>query len=77
MTIPLLFAFPADLQLEDLLIESETLTLLLTSSRLPQVCPSCAHGSSRVHSCYSRQLADLPCQGRAVQLSLKVLLRDN
>ncbi len=72
MTIPLLFAFPADLQLEDLLIESETFTLLLTSSRFTQACPSCAHGSSRVHSRYSRRLADLPCQGHAVQLSLKL-----
>ncbi len=72
MTIPLLFAFPADLQLEDLLIESEILTLLLTSSRLTQACPGCAHSSSRVHSRYNRRLADLPCQGRAVRLSLKV-----
>lgn len=72
MTNPLLFAFPVDLQLEDLLIESETITLLLTSSRSSQTCPDCAHASSRVHSRYSRRLADLPCQGRAVQLYLKV-----
>jgi zinc-finger of transposase IS204/IS1001/IS1096/IS1165 len=72
MTIPLLFALPTDLQLEDLLLESETLTLLLASSRSNQACPKCAHASSRVHSRYCRQLADLPCQGRAVRLSIKV-----
>ena len=72
MTNPLLFAFPADLQLEDLLIESETLTLLLTSSRSSQTCPDCAHASSRVHSHYRRRLTDLPSLGRAVQLYLKV-----
>lgn len=73
MTNPLLlFALSADLQLDDVLIESETLTLLLTSSQSHQACPGCAHSSSRVHSRYSRQLADLPCQGRAVRLSLKV-----
>ncbi len=61
-----------DLQVEDLLIESETLTLFLTSSRSTQACPDCAYDSSRAHSRYRRRLADLPCQGRAVQLSLKV-----
>jgi transposase len=72
MTPSLLFAFPADLQVEDLLLESEILTLLLASSRSSQVCPNCAYDSSRVHSHYRRRLADLPCQGRAVRLSLKV-----
>lgn len=73
MTNPLLlFALPADLQLEDLLIESETLTLLLSSSQSHQACPDCAHPSSRVHSRYRRRLADLPCQRRAVELYLKV-----
>lgn len=73
MTNPLLlFALPADLLLEDLLIESDTLILLLTSSQSHQACPDCGHASSRVHSRYSRRLADLPCQGRAVELCLKV-----
>ncbi len=73
MTSPLvLFALSTDLQLDDVLIESETLTLLLASLRSEQACPDCASISSRVHSCYSRRLADLPCQGRAVELRLKV-----
>jgi transposase len=72
MTTPLLFALPADLQVEDLLIEGETLTLLLTSLRASQMCPDCAYDSPRVHSHYRRRLADLPCQGRAVRLILKV-----
>jgi hypothetical protein len=72
MTTPLLFALPANLQVEDLLLESETVTLLLASSRSDQACPDCARASSRVHSRYRRQLADLPCQGRAVRLSVKV-----
>jgi transposase len=72
MTTPLLFVFPTDLQVEDLLIERDTLTLFLTSWRSTQPCPDCAYDSSRVHSRYRRRLADLPCQGRAVRLSLKV-----
>lgn len=72
MTTPLLFALPAHLQVEDLLLESEIISLLLASSRSNQTCPDCACVSSRVHSRYCRQLADLPCQGRAVRLSVKV-----
>jgi len=72
MTIPLLFALPADLLVEDVLIESDLLTLVLASSQVLVSCPDCAHASSRVHSRYRRTLADLPCQGRAVQLWLKV-----
>ncbi len=72
MTIPLLFALPAHLQVDDVLIESEILTLVLASSQEHASCPGCASISSRVHSHYRRTLADLPCQGRAVQLWLTV-----
>jgi transposase len=72
MTTPLLFAFPAGLQVEDLLLENETFTILLASSQSTQACPDCTYLSSRVHSRYRRQLADLPCQGCAVRLRVKV-----
>lgn len=72
MVIPLLFALPAHLQVNDVLVESEILTLVLASSQEHVSCPSCASVSSRVHSHYRRTLADLPCQGRAVQLWLTV-----
>jgi len=72
MTIQLLFALPARLQVDDVLIESEILTLVLASSQEYASCPGCASISSRVHSHYRRTLADLPCQGRAVQLWLTV-----
>lgn len=72
MTNPWLCALPADMQVEDLLIEGESLILLLASSRSSQTCPHGMHASSRVPSRYSRRLADLPSQGRAVALRLKV-----
>lgn len=72
MIIPLLFALPANLQVDDLLIESEILTIVLASSQEHASRPGCASISSRVHSHYRRTLADLPCQGRAVQLWLTV-----
>ncbi|WP_444542388.1 ISL3 family transposase [Dictyobacter formicarum] len=60
------------MQVEDLFIEGDTLILLLASSQSSQMCPACTHASSHVHSRYNRRLADLPCQGRAVELRLKV-----
>ena len=73
MTNPLaLFALFPDLQLDNVLLESETLTIRLASLLSKQACPDCASLSSRVHSRYSRRLADLPSLGRAVELRLKV-----
>jgi len=72
MTILLLFALPADLYVEEVLIESDHLTLALASVQVRPSCPTCASVCCRVHSRYSRTLADLPCQGRAVQLRLRV-----
>ncbi|HCI78965.1 MAG TPA: hypothetical protein DHW02_04675 [Ktedonobacter sp.] len=72
MIIPLLFVLPSDLQVEDMHLESNILTLILASSQAHASCPDCAATSSRVHSRYRRTLADLPCQGRAVQLRLTV-----
>jgi transposase len=70
MIIPLLFALPWDLQVEDMQLESDILTLVLASSQAHASCPDGANTSSRVHSRSRRTLADLPCQGRAVQLRL-------
>jgi transposase len=36
------------------------------------VCPSCQHASRRVHSYYTRTLKDLPLEGKAVCLQLRV-----
>lgn len=67
-----LFSLPADLHLEDVLIENGLLTFILLSTRTEVQCPDCAQPSSRVHSRYRRTLADLPCQGLAVRLHLQV-----
>ena len=42
-----------------------------TSSRVAR-CPECGKKSARVHSCYTRMLADLPWQGIPVTMYLRV-----
>jgi transposase len=40
------------------------------SAEAVAACPSCGVISRRVHSRYNRQVADLPCTGRGVALSV-------
>lgn len=51
--------------------DAGTVAITLTSSRTMLSCPACSALSTRVHSRYSRTLADLPWQGRAVSLVLE------
>ena len=56
----------------DCVIPAADVITLVASTNRPQVnCPSCGHPSERVHSRYTRTVADLPWQGVAVRLKLK------
>lgn len=72
MLITTLLSLPADLDLADVRLESEALTLVLRSNQTSSACPVCTKPSSRVHGTYTRTLADLPCLGKAVRVHLKV-----
>jgi transposase len=72
MFLTTLFSLPVDVYLADICLEKETLTLVLKSSQASAVCPKCTHPSTRVRGRYTRTLADLPCQGRAVRVRLEV-----
>jgi transposase len=67
-----LFSLPSHLLVEDVLIEKQILTLIITSTLPEMPCPDCRQPSSRIHSRYTRRLSDLPCQGRAVRLLVQV-----
>jgi transposase len=67
-----IFSLPADVCLADVCLENEALTLVLRSSQISMTCPECAKPSSRIHGRYTRTLADLPCQGKAVRVRLEV-----
>jgi transposase len=72
MFLTTLFSLPVDVSLADICLEQETLTLVLKSSQASAVCPECSHVSTRIRGRYTRTLADLPCQGRAVRVRLQV-----
>ena len=61
---------PSGLVVESV-IESEEMIKVSARSRASEAqCPSCGSMSRQVHSRYIRQVADLPCTGRRVALSL-------
>ena len=72
MLVSQLLSLPADVVVEELLLENQVLTLVLTSTQPARYCPDCSKPSTRVHSRYTRILADLPCQGRLVRLQIEV-----
>jgi transposase len=63
---------PADMHLEEVLLDKNRLMLVLSSTQSSAACPSCSSLSARVHSRYVRTLMDLPCQERAVVLRVQV-----
>lgn len=60
------------LKLEDVLIDTESISLALVSTSLPVACPVCTQKTARLHSHYRRTVADLPWSGRRVRLLVEV-----
>jgi transposase len=60
------------LELERLEISQHHLTLLVSTTATRTQCPLCGCVSDRVHSQYTRTLADLPCHGVPVTLRLRI-----
>ncbi len=53
-------------------ILAEHIVILARTTNLSAACPACGRPSARVHSRYTRKLADLPWHGRPVQLLVEV-----
>lgn len=62
----------ADLVVDQVLPAPDHVTVMCRSRVAAPVCPGCSHPSSRLHSSYPRRLADLPWQGRRVQVEVQV-----
>jgi transposase len=60
-----------NLSIEQVAVD-DVVTVTLRSEVLMAVCPSCGHGTKRVHSRYQRKPSDLPVCGRPVRLVLEV-----
>ena len=72
--IQLLLPSQTDLRLERVVADEQTHTLCLevTSTQAAPACPHCAAAATRVHSTYTRTLADLPWADMAVRVQLHV-----
>ena len=60
------------LQLEEIRIDANQVTLVVHPTRRAAPCPLCGRRSQRVHSHYERRVADLPWSGRCVVLHIRV-----
>jgi transposase len=63
---------PAGSRIVDSALDVDSLTVHLAITTPTASCPVCGSDARRVHSRYTRHLADLPCFERAVQLQLSV-----
>jgi transposase len=71
MQISNLLADPQAIHLEKIIQHHSSLTLVVKATRAEAECPRCHRPSTRVHSYYTRTVADLPWHGVAVQLHLR------
>ena len=65
-------ALPEGLEVTDIDVIDKVLTITAVSTQSHPACPLCDTKAARVHSRYTRQVADLPCGGQQVRLLLQV-----
>lgn len=66
-----LLADPTSIRLDKIIQHPSSLTLVVRATRQQAECPRCGRLSTRVHSYYTRAVADLPWHGVAVRLELR------
>ena len=72
MLVTILFPQNALLQLEGFERQEAGVIIQLSTLTSTAICPVCQQESNRVHSCYYRYPADLPCMGLPVRLQIQV-----
>ncbi len=72
MEVKLALALPDGLAMTRIEVSDKVLTITAISTQLSPCCPLCGTPASRVHSRYTRQIADLPCGGQRVRLRVQV-----
>ncbi len=70
MDITTLLADPAVINLDLLVSEAGSITLIVRTVQLHPCCPLCGHPSTSIHSYYQRTAADLPWHGVTIKLQL-------
>jgi transposase len=72
MKVKQVAALPEGLEVTDIEVIDEVLTITAVSTQLSPCCPLCGTPARRVHSHYTRQITDLPCSGQQVRLLVQV-----
>lgn len=72
MEVKPVLALPDGLEVTTIEMSDEMLTITAVSTHMHPCCPLCGAKSVRVHSHYTRQVADLPCGGQRVRLLVQV-----
>lgn len=72
MELTALLRLPAESQLLNVTVLASAVEVEVRSHRLTSPCPRCRHASERVHSYYTRTVADVPCAGRALRITLRM-----
>ena len=72
MEVKPMLALPDELEVTGIEMSDEGITITAVSKQLRACCPLCGAGASRLHSCYTRTVADLPCSGQQVQVLVGV-----
>ena len=67
-----LLGLPEELEVIDGEVTEKVITLPAVSTQIAPCCPLCGTSASRIHSSYSRRLADVPCAQKCVRLILGV-----
>jgi transposase len=60
------------LRIDGVAIDTTTISCTVAATHLPVVCPLCATATTRLHSHYTRTMADLPWGGHTVRVHLRV-----
>ncbi len=71
MDVSTLLADPTAIRLEKIIQHPSSLTLVVRATQPEAECPRCCRLSKRVHSYYTRTVADLPWHGVSVRLELR------
>jgi transposase len=72
MKVKSVLALPEGLEVTDIEMIDEVLTITAVSIQVYPCCPLCGTPAMRVHSRYTRQVTDLPCSGQQVRLLVQV-----
>jgi transposase len=72
MEVKLALALPKGLEMIGIETIDEVLTITVVSTERSPCCPLCGTSASRIHSRYTRMIADLPCGGQFVRFQILV-----